>query len=969
VKKSVLLFLFIFSSTLFCQLYQGPEAGSVSSGAVISTNSFSSGNAPVTIEPAPVRNKIPYRFKQDVNDLNKSAGLQSLIQVDASVSGLKSANVDSSVLLNKFEGIPETNSIPPDPYLAVGPNHIVAVVNSSFRIYDKNGQIIKTIVADNWFSNVLSPLGCFDPKVVYDRYDNRWVMVWLDQNDDTKRSNILISVSDDSDPTGTWYNWALKGNLNGTTSTNNWSDYQGVGFDKQAFYITSNQFAFGGGYQYSKIRIIDKELLYSNSPSSLEWLDIWNIKHIYPNGENVFGIRPVRMYGDAPEYYFVARSPYETGNFLTIFTLKDPLSSPVLTSTRVNVAPYYYSDKANEADQYGDQDTLKLDGGGFNLRAEPIYREGYIYTVFGVASGPERQYLSLRYFSLDAAAGTLFRDITIGADGYWYLYPAIEVDKDHNVLLTYSRTGHNEFAGAFFMDKSVDSDEFNGSRILERGRASYVKDYDSKRNRWGDYMGIWLDPEDEKNVWVFTEYAAGRNTWGTKLGKVLLRPYEKAFMHKSQSAINMTHGQINQPNDTATIVIKNFGLEDLQITNIFNTKGDFSFVSLPSFPHTIKTYDSLAVKVYFIPTQVGKVSDVITIQSNSTNKPEDQISIEGLGYSIKAAEKGVIYASTALSGGGNILTIDPATGTGTAVGKSGYSGITSLTINPKSQYLYGLYSSSGTTQIVQANAEKGDAYEQITLPFELNAAAYDNEGFLYAVSKSNRLYKINDRTGDSTIVGNLSIPVAAITFNPADGQLWASVGTSSAVKDKIYKINKANGDTTYAGKTGLGKVLNALTFDNSGNLYGTFGTSLQISTLVKIDPVTAAASTIGPIGFKGVTGLAVSNMTTDIENDDVQTLPTEFALKQNYPNPFNPNTIIEYSLPFDSNIKVSVFNLIGEEVKVLQSGSSKAGYHKINWDATDNNGKKLSSGIYLYRIIATAQGKEYRDSKKMILLK
>ena len=88
--------------------------------------------------------------------------------------------------------------------------------------------------------------------------------------------------------------------------------------------------------------------------------------------------------------------------------------------------------------------------------------------------------------------------------------------------------------------------------------------------------------------------------------------------------------------------------------------------------------------------------------------------------------------------------------------------------------------------------------------------------------------------------------------------------------------------------------------------------------------------------------------------------PDHFSLGQNYPNPFNPSTTIEYSIPKGSNVKLIIFNTLGEEIKILENGYKEAGNYKINFDASE-----LSSGIYFYRIEAG----DYGSVRKMILLK
>ena len=99
--------------------------------------------------------------------------------------------------------------------------------------------------------------------------------------------------------------------------------------------------------------------------------------------------------------------------------------------------------------------------------------------------------------------------------------------------------------------------------------------------------------------------------------------------------------------------------------------------------------------------------------------------------------------------------------------------------------------------------------------------------------------------------------------------------------------------------------------------------------------------------------------------EDVSALPKEFALHQNYPNPFNPMTTIKYELPKESLVKIIVFDLMGKEVRTLVSQKQNAGYQTVIWNATDNYGRKVSSGYYIYIM----QAESFHKTQKMILLK
>jgi hypothetical protein len=88
--------------------------------------------------------------------------------------------------------------------------------------------------------------------------------------------------------------------------------------------------------------------------------------------------------------------------------------------------------------------------------------------------------------------------------------------------------------------------------------------------------------------------------------------------------------------------------------------------------------------------------------------------------------------------------------------------------------------------------------------------------------------------------------------------------------------------------------------------------------------------------------------------------PLEFELSQNYPNPFNPSTTIKFSLPITSNVKLSVFNILGEEVQILVNDTKEAGVYTINFDVS-----QLNSGIYFYKL----ETRNFLEVKKMSLIR
>lgn len=94
-------------------------------------------------------------------------------------------------------------------------------------------------------------------------------------------------------------------------------------------------------------------------------------------------------------------------------------------------------------------------------------------------------------------------------------------------------------------------------------------------------------------------------------------------------------------------------------------------------------------------------------------------------------------------------------------------------------------------------------------------------------------------------------------------------------------------------------------------------------------------------------------------------IPARFELEQNYPNPFNPATQIAFSIPAQLNVRLTVYNMLGQQVKQLVDGSLPAGSHEVTWDGQNDNGTLASSGVYFYRLTA---GKS-NLTRKMVMLK
>ncbi|MBU2508742.1 MAG: T9SS type A sorting domain-containing protein, partial [Bacteroidetes bacterium] len=112
-------------------------------------------------------------------------------------------------------------------------------------------------------------------------------------------------------------------------------------------------------------------------------------------------------------------------------------------------------------------------------------------------------------------------------------------------------------------------------------------------------------------------------------------------------------------------------------------------------------------------------------------------------------------------------------------------------------------------------------------------------------------------------------------------------------------------------------------------------------------------------------------LTKNTPNEETVELPKTYELHGNYPNPFNPSTTISYSLAFNSNVEITIFEITGKVVKVFSENVQSAGYRNIVWNGNNQQGAKVSSGIYFYRFKAISLENEavFEKTAKMLLLK
>ena len=179
-------------------------------------------------------------------------------------------------------------------------------------------------------------------------------------------------------------------------------------------------------------------------------------------------------------------------------------------------------------------------------------------------------------------------------------------------------------------------------------------------------------------------------------------------------------------------------------------------------------------------------------------------------------------------------------------------------------------------------------------------------------------------------------------------------GTSHSSDRLLLKYSNTDGsiiaENVYdaGGDDGRGDWLDPILVDDSNNIYISFE-SEQCSTCFNFDVVT----------------MKYNQDDDKLSTLKFQNLPIQYNLSQNYPNPFNPVTQINYSIKNNEKVKIFIYSILGGVVKTLVDEYQTSGYKSVVWDGTNDNGYNVSSGLYIYKLVAG----NYTNTKKMILIK
>jgi hypothetical protein len=429
--------------------------------------------------------------------------------------------------------------IPPDPHGAVGKNRVIAIGNAIIECRTREGDLKWRDALRDFFAPLTPTTLIFDPKIVYDQYEDRFVAVALVMAgtatvSPSNISRILVAVSKDGNPrtptSADWYYHAIDAKtLIGTLER--WADYPGFAVDEEAIYINANMFSFStGSFGGVRLWIIDKGALggfYAGGPAGV------TAHNPYATAGIATTTQPAHVFGDGgggptTGTYLVSYSGLSDGvdEYVQIVRVDNPLGTTSFAQQFVNVGnleSFPGGGVLLDAPQLGGSALIEVNDRRA-LNAVWIDNELWMTAELRPNSGPDLNQTTAHWWNLDTTVPALIALADQGniggediAPGTYTYYPAVAVNRDGFAAFGFSASAPTIYAGAFVTGRAATdaAGTVQSSQVVHSGVDFYLRRFSANpaaRNRWGDFTSVVVDPTNNDFFWVFNEFADVQGT-------------------------------------------------------------------------------------------------------------------------------------------------------------------------------------------------------------------------------------------------------------------------------------------------------------------------------------------------------------------------------------------------------------------------------------------------------------------------
>jgi hypothetical protein len=511
--------------------------------------------------------------------------------------------------LVRYNGIGFTGYLPPDPDMAVGPGHIVAVVNTAFAFFDKStGQKLAQQDFSTFFSSQIKGDLISDPIVFFDRSSQRFFMSILDEGDTAKVSNELIAVSQSSNPMGNWFKYSINDVL--TTGGNTfWLDYPHFGFNKDAIAFAGNMFSFDQtAYGGAQIVVIPKSQFVSGGTPTAMFFRL-------PDSPTV---QPSRVYDNSLSTLYAITTNNTSQLTVAAFTGIDGSTGakPLMSTTNVTIPAFIQADN----------DAVAPAGHTIDTHGSRLYschwRNGHMVTGHSVQTASGR--IAARWYDVatnnyPSGQPSLIQSGDISGNTFDNYCPALTINARGDIGVVYSRSSETLPPQMLFASRyATDPPGVMGKPQLVASTVGDTYGFPGS-NRWGDYFGIDTDPNDDVTFWVFAMAGTADRFWTTYIASFFVDLFQENSHAQSITKMEggATSGSLASTYFSDTLY---FNIASAQVPQVGQV-ASATVVFQPSFPKG-------TVQNVHVDYQMGAATGVSTLiyMYNWANKNWDYMS-------------------------------------------------------------------------------------------------------------------------------------------------------------------------------------------------------------------------------------------------------------------------------------------------------------------------------------------------------
>lgn len=546
-------------------------------------------------------------------------------------------------VLQQFEGLTNDDNaalisalvLPPDDNLAVGPSHVFQMVNSVGRITSKTGGSPSTFTLNTFFA-VDAGFEEVDPRVIYDAVSGRWFATYLQFSVGTSSSSIILAVSTSSDPTGTFCRYRL-GNPTVETFL---QDFPMIGTSDDKVVVSYNGFSFStGDFTGAGYYVVNKADLVACAGTI-------DVTRVAPDA-NAFTIHPAQSLGSTNNLSMVAVG--FTGTSVTVYTVSGVpgVSTVTTTSTVLSIRP---GTAPPQAAQSGSGQLLETGDGRIETA---VWQNNSLWAAASEActpSGDSAPRSCLRVGEVRTDTMTLRQDLTYGASGLYYSFPALRPDASGNLHVVFSSSSSSTFMSVRVTGRLAGDalDTLQASTVLRAGSGAQT----DASGRAGDYSGAAVDPADPSTVWVMGEYirATADANWGTYVAQLQLANPAPAITSLSPSSATAGAAAF-------TLTVNGSGFAGSSVVRWNGADRTTTFVSGSQLTAAIPASDvasaALATVTVLTPAPGGGTSSGATFTVNNpvpvlTSLSQSAVTAGGSAFTLSLFGSNFVAASSVL---------------------------------------------------------------------------------------------------------------------------------------------------------------------------------------------------------------------------------------------------------------------------------------------------------------------------------